>query len=219
MLRFRRWPLLPVALLVAITLVGCGGTSRHTAAPSAKPATDAGSTASGGGDGAPGAPGSNGSGGAPGAPGGSGQNGAGNSPTAPGAPIMIPDIVLLYGQPINAAINSLEYGSPLPGETNGYNGVVAQCGGTLCVTIETKVDAAFANLSHCVASGVTDPPYNSVVARGSTIWVLTGGAPCEPWETPYPPSQSPSGQTSPSPSGQPTPSPSGQPAPTDSPSP
>ena len=146
-----------------------------------------------GGGGVPGAPGANGSGGAQGAPGGNGQNGGGGGQTAPGAPIKIPDIIQLFGRPINDAMNSLKYGVPLPGESNSYNGIIAQCGGTLCVNLATKVDPNKQSLSSCVASGVTEPSYDSVVPRGSTIWVLTGGAPCEPWETPYPPPSSPSG--------------------------
>ena len=168
-----------------------GGTTPGGSAPAGGGTTPGGSAPAGGG--VPGAPGSNGSAGAPGAPGGNGQNSGGGGATAPGAPIKIPDIIFLYGKPINAVMNSLMNGVPLPGETNSYNGIIAQCGGTLCVNLETKVDPdpSRQHLSSCVASGVTEPSYDSLVPRGSTIWVLTGGAPCEPWETPYPPPASP----------------------------
>jgi hypothetical protein len=206
--RLMQWPLLlAVALLVCLVNLGCGSSSGHPAAGSA---ADGGSAAAGSGS-APGAPGSNGSDGAPGAPGTNGQNNGGGGPTAPGSPITIPNIVKLYGQLVENAMNSLKYGVPLPGEGNAYEGIIAQCGGTLCVNLKTKVDLNKQWLSRCLASGDTEPPRDSVVPRGSTIWVLTGGQPCAPWETSHPSSPSPSGgQSSTSPGGgQPSTSPSG----------
>jgi hypothetical protein len=140
-----------------------------------------------------------------------GPNNDGAGPAAPGAPIKIPDIVLLEGQPIESVMNSLIYGVALPEEGNTYTGFLAQCGGKLCVKLATRVDPPRAYLSSCVASGVTDPPLDSLVPRGSTIWILTGGQPCEPGETPYPPSGSPSGSLTASPSGTPTASPDSSP--------
>jgi hypothetical protein len=206
--RLMQWPLLlAVALLVCLVNLGCGS-GGHPAAGSAADGGSAtgsgsapgGSGAAGGGN-APGTPGSNGSDGAPGAPGTNGQNNGGGGPTAPGSPITIPNIVKLYGQLVENAMNSLKYGIPLPGEGNAYEGIIAQCGGTLCVKLKTKVDLNKQWLSRCLASGDTEPPRDSVVPRGSTIWVLTGGQPCAPWETSHPSSPSPGGgQSSTSPS-------------------
>jgi hypothetical protein len=200
MLRLRQWQLLVVALLVCFAPLGCGS-SGHTAAG---PAADGGTAATGGGGapggsaatgggGAPGAPGSNRSAGAQGAPGANGQNGGGGGATAPGAPIYIPEIIHLWGRSIDDAMNSLLNGKPLPGEGNGYYGIVEQCGDTLCVNVEVKVDPQHPNLTLCQSSGRTDPKYFSKVDRGSTIFVLTGWQPCKPGQTPYPPSPDPGG--------------------------
>src|SRR5207244_12150936 len=82
---------------------------------------------------------------------------------------------------------------------------------TLCVNLKTKVHTTHHFLTLCQASGVTDPPLNSMVYPGDTIWVGTGDLPCTSYQTPYPPSPSPSGgrsSTSPS-GGQSSTSPSG----------
>jgi hypothetical protein len=148
----------------------------------------------GSGKGAPGAPGAaggngNGAGGAPGAPGGNGQNGGGGGQAALGAPITIPDIVQLWGAWVASAVNSMEYGAPLPGEKNIYNGVIDQCGGTLCVNVQVEKDPdnKYPSMTHCRATGITIPALGSVVQRGTTVWILTGTQPCPSYEPPWPP--------------------------------
>jgi hypothetical protein len=209
--RLMQWPLLlAVALLVCLVNLGCGS-GGHPAAGSAADGGSAtgsgsapgGSVAAGGGN-APGAPGSNGSDGAPGAPGTNGQDNGGGGPTAPASPITIPDVIHLWGHSVAEAMNALVNGVPLNGENNAYIGLLAQCPDrhTLCVNLKTKVDTTHSGLTLCQASGVTDPPLNSVVYPGDTIWVGTGDRPCASYQTPYPPSPSPSGgQSSTSPSG------------------
>jgi hypothetical protein len=177
MLRLRHWPSLMVALLVCLAVLGCGSSG--------------------------GTPGSNGSAQANGAPGGApnggGGGGGGGGAGAPGAPIKIPDIVQSQGADVSDVINSLENGTPLPTETNGYNGIIAQCGGQLCVTIKAKPGSGDYANSHnqCIAIGETDPPARSVVHPGDTIWVLTGtqppAQPCGSGQSPSGGDQSPSG--------------------------
>ena len=188
MLRLRHWPPLMVAFLVCLAVLGCGSSG--------------------------GAPGSNGSAEANGAPVAGASNGGGGGPAAPGAPIKIPDIEQAQGASVDEVMSSLKNGTPLPGENNGYTGIIAQCGGQLCVTIKAKpgsgiTDAftsAYANQAdECTSIGLTDPPGGSVVYPGATIWILTGRRlPCR---SPSGSSPSPSG-SSPSPAGS-SPSPSG----------
>lgn len=177
-----------------------GGTARPTAGGGGGAATGrstnrpAGSGHGSAGVGAQGAPGAaggngNGAGGAPGAPGGNGQNGGGQ---AAGAPITIPDIVQMWGAFVASAIDSLEKGIPLPGESNAYTGIIDQCGGTLCLNVQVKMDPdnKYPSMTHCRATGITIPPLGSVVERGTTVWILTGTQPCPSYEPPWPPGNS-----------------------------
>jgi hypothetical protein len=185
MLTLRRWPLLAVALIVSLLAPGCG----H-----GPPAI-------------PGQSGSNGTNVASDTPGAAEAHGMpGNNGRAHGAPITIPNIIQSQGEPVDAVRESLLNGFPIPGETNGYDGIIAQCGGHLCVTIDVKVGSTNHNLinyyNQCTSIGETDPPGNSVVYPGDTIWILTGAQPCPPpsSEPPTPGSESPTpGSESPSP--------------------
>jgi hypothetical protein len=218
MFRLRQWPLLTVALLVCLVTLGCGS-SVHTATGSAAGRE----SAAAGGRSAPGAPEANGSAGAEGAPVANGQNGGGGGPAAPGAPIKIPDVIQSQGASIDDVMNSLENGVPLPTESNAYNGIIAQCGGQLCVTVKVKPGPAGQGppgLTQCESTGHTEPPAGSVVYPGSTIWILTGTQPC----TSSPGAdQSPAGsgsdQSPASPGDQSPASPGGDRSPGDTPSP
>jgi hypothetical protein len=155
--------------------------------------------ATGGGN-VPGGPQPHGSAEAKGAPQGNApkSGGGGGGPTAPGAPIAIPDVIEGQGVSIDDVRNSFVTGDPLPGESNSYNGIIAQCGGgKLCVTIAVKpgsiADGAD-GFTECQYFGKTDPPAGSVVHPGDTIWLLTGTLPCT--------SSSGSGQSSSPASGQ-----------------
>ena len=185
-----------------------GGASASKGSAGTGSGSASGGPAATGGGNVPAAPGSNGSAGAPGAPGGNGQNSSGG-PTALGAPITIPDIVHMWSAFVAAAINSLEYGIPLPGETNRYTGIIAQCGGRLCLNVQVEMDPnnEFPSMTHCRATGITIPPLGTVVHRGATVWILTGTQPCPSYEPPWPPGSS-GGTPSPTPSGGSSPSPS-----------
>ena len=201
MLTLRRWPLLVVALIVSLLIAGCG-TSAAPDTPEAPGGTSAASDTPG----APGMPGNNGN---------NGANGGGGSPGAHGAPITIPDIIQSQGEPIDAVRESLLRGFPIPGETNSYKGIIEQCGGHLCVTIDSKIgpDSDIVHsYDQCTSIGYTDPPGGSKVYPGATIWIVTGENSCT--ESPSPGTESPSpGTESPSP-GTESPSPG-----TESPSP
>jgi len=148
------------------------------------------SSAKGGGQGN-GAGQSNGGGGAPGAPGG---NSGDQNQTAPGAPITIPNLIQGAGAPIDAAVNSLKTGESLPTDDITYDGIIHQCGGTLCVNIVVQeasgptpvlgaggppVDPADPNttFTQCQLMNM-EPGPNAEVARGSTIVLVTGIKPC-----------------------------------------
>jgi len=172
---WRHWPPLMAAIVICLAVIGCGGSGGNAAGGSRSSPAPAG--------GAAGAPGPDGSAGAKGAPVDNAPNGGGGAgaPGALGAPIKIPAIVESQGAPIDDVMNSLTSGEPLPTETNSYNGIVAQCGGQLCVTLKARPGRAADGadgFTECQALGHTDPPAGSVVHAGDTIWVLTGSQPC-----------------------------------------
>jgi hypothetical protein len=162
---------------------GVSGTSTATGGNQANGAGGAPqSSATGGGQG-------NADGGAPGAPGG---NSGGQTQTAPGAPITIPNLIQGAGAPIDAALNSLKTGEPLPDEDTTYDGIIHQCGGTLCVNIvvqettgptpvlggDAVEDPADPRYTQCQLVNI-EPGPNAKVARGSTIVLVTGTKPCD----------------------------------------
>jgi hypothetical protein len=106
---------------------------------------------------------------------------------------------------VTSAVNSLEYGAALPGEKNTYNGIIDQCGGTLCLNVQVEMDPGnkYPAMTHCRATGITIPPLGSVVQRGTTVWILTGTQPCPSYEPPWPPVSS-SGPSSSAPGGGPS---------------
>jgi hypothetical protein len=69
----------------------------------------------------------------------------------------------------------------LPGEAQKtYDGVIAQCGGQLCLTIGVRPatsDHDGDSFTQCQFV-TTDPAPSSQVPRGGTIWLLTGTQPC-----------------------------------------
>jgi hypothetical protein len=151
-----------------------------------------GSTANGGGGGskssANGSSHGNTGGGAPGAPGG---NDGDQNQTAPGAPLTIPDLIQGAGAAIEDALNSLKTGVPLPSDDITYDGLIHQCGGTLCVNVvvqeatgptpilgagDTPEDPA--QFTQCQLMNM-EPGPNAQVARGSTIVLVTGTSPCD----------------------------------------
>jgi len=173
--RWRHWPPLMAAIVICLAVIGCGG--GNNAGPGAAPGPAA--------SGAQGAPAPNGSAGAKGAPVDNAPNGGGGGTAAGGgargAPIKIPAIVQSQGAPIDDVMDSLVSGKPLPGETNPYDGIVAQCGGQLCVRLKARPATGVPgadNLTQCQFLGDTDPPAGSVVHPGDTIWLLTGTKPC-----------------------------------------
>jgi hypothetical protein len=203
MVRLLHWPPLVAALLVCLAVLGCGSNGHPRSQPA--PAAAQGGAASAGDGSAPRASGPNGSAGAEGAPVANAQNDAGGSPAAPGAPIQIPDITILQGAPVDNVRNSLETGVSLPGESKSYQGIIAQCGGQLCVAIDHRPGnrAEAGNYTQCQSLGDTDPPRGSMVYPRSTIWILTGTQPCtsSPSTDQSPPApgtvQSPTGTSSP----------------------
>ena len=208
MLTLRRWPLLVVALIVSLLVAGCGTSAAPggTSAASDTSGAPGGTSAASDTPGAPGMPGNDGN---------NGPNGGGGSARAHGAPITIPDIIQSQGEPIDAVRESLLHGFPIPGETNRYKGIIAQCGGHLCVTIDSKIgpDSEIVHsYDQCTSIGYTDPHGGSKVYPGATIWIVTGEKSCT--SSPSPGTESPSpGTESPSP-GTESPSPG-----TESPSP
>jgi hypothetical protein len=192
MQRLRYWRPLAAALLVCLAIPGCGGSGHAVAGGSrsapvtgnqSPTATDSAPAATGGGN-VPGGPQAHGSAGAKGAPLGNAPNGGGGGggPTAPGAPITIPDVIVGQGASIDDVRNSLVTGAALPGESNSYKGIIAQCGGgKLCVTINVKPGSSADNadsFTKCQYLGKTDPLAGSVVHPGDTIWILTGTLSC-----------------------------------------
>jgi len=180
MLRLRLWPPVMAAVLICLAVIGCGGGGNNAAGGSGSSPGNGNQSAATA-DGAPGAPGPPGSGGAKGAPVDNAPNGGGDGAAAPGAPIKIPAIVQSQGVSIDEVMNSLTTGKPLPGETNAYDGIVAQCGGQLCVTLKARPAAGVPgadDFTECQFLGDTDPPAGSVVHAGDTIWLLTGTKPC-----------------------------------------
>jgi len=176
MLRLRHGPPLMAAAVICLAVIGCGGGNNGGAGAAPGPAAS----------GAQGAPAPNGSAGAKGAPVDNGPNGGGGGGTAAGggargAPIKIPAIVQSQGVSIDDVMDSLVSGKPLPGESNPYDGIVAQCGGQLCVRLKARPATGVPgadNLTQCQFLGDTDPPAGSVVHPGDTIWLLTGTKPC-----------------------------------------
>jgi hypothetical protein len=168
-------------LIICLSVVGCGhggaisdrGNGNQTATADGTSGTDGG--------GPPGAPGPDGSADAKGAPVGNGSNGGhgGNDGSkARGAPIKIPAIVFTQGAPIDAATNLMIIGEP--DNDPKVIGLAEECGGQLCVTLRNKPGTGELadNYTACDFLGETDPPMDSVVHAGDTIWLLTGTKPC-----------------------------------------
>jgi hypothetical protein len=207
MQRLRYWRPLAAALFVCLAVPGCGGSGHAVAGGSRSapvtgnqsPTAAGGASAATGGGNVPGGPQAHGAAEAKGAPlvnAGNG-GGGGGGPAAPGAPITIPDVIVGQGASIDDVRNSLVTGAPLPGEPNSYKGIIAQCGGKLCVTIAVKPGSSADDadsFTKCQYLGRTDPPAGSVVHPGDTIWILTGTQSCT--------SSSGSGQSSSPASGQ-----------------
>jgi hypothetical protein len=206
----RRWPLLALTILVFVAVSACGssghgtpGTSRAPGASGQKQVNAAGAvsatSAASGGSQAGGASGTstasggsqgNNAGGAPGAPGG---NSGDQNQAAPGAPLTIPDLIQGAGSDINDALNSLKTGASLPIDDppRTYDGLIDQCGGTLCVNIvvqeatgptpvlgagDTPEDPS--QFTQCQLMNM-EPGPNAQVARGSTLVLVTGTSPCD----------------------------------------
>jgi hypothetical protein len=191
MQRLRYWRPLAAALFVCLAVPGCGGSGPAVAGGSRSapvtgnqsPTAAGGASAATGGGNVPGGPQAHGAAEAKGAPLGNAGNGGGGGggPTAPGAPITIPDVIVGQGASIDDVRNSLVTGAPLPGEPNSYKGIIAQCGGKLCVTIAVKPGSSAddaGSFTECQYLGRTDPPAGSVVHPGDTIWILTGTQSC-----------------------------------------
>ncbi|MGE5291381.1 MAG: hypothetical protein ACM3ML_30110, partial [Micromonosporaceae bacterium] len=114
-----------------------------------------------------------------GAPVANGDSG-GAAAAAPGAPIKIPDVEKSQGVSVEDVLNSMENGTALPGESNAYKGIIAQCGGRLCVNVAVKEGSPGSGadgFTRCQFYA-TDPGPGALVPRGATIWVLTGTQPC-----------------------------------------
>ena len=190
----RRGPLLALTILVFFAASACGGghgspgASKASGASGDNQANAAGavSTASaasgGGGQG-------NNAGGAPGAPGG---NSGDQNQAAPGAPITIPNLIQGAGSNINDALNSLKTGASLPIDDPPipYDGIIHQCGGTLCVHIvvreatgPTPILGAGSSpgdpsqFTKCQLMNMVPGP-KAHIAKGSTIVLVTGTSPC-----------------------------------------
>ena len=130
----------------------------------------------------------------PGAPGAPGGNSGDQTQTAPGAPITIPNLIQGAGAPIDAAVNSLKTGAPLPDDDPPipFDGIIHQCGGTLCVNIVVQQitgptpvlgsgaveDPANPTYTQCQLVNI-EPGPDAKVARGSTIVLVTGTKPCD----------------------------------------
>ena len=132
-----------------------------------------------------------GQGNAPGAPGAPGGSSGDQNQTAPGAPLTIPDLIQGAGAAIDDALNSLKTGAPLPDDGITYDGLIDQCGGTLCVNIVVREATG---LTPVLGAGDTpqdpsqftqcqlmnmEPGPNVQVARGSTLVLVTGTSPCD----------------------------------------
>lgn len=215
-----RWLLLALALLMPLPAVAAchSGSDAATSAPGAPAANgeNGGGSATGAG-GAGGAPGANG------APVANGRGGgaAAGGPGAPGAPIKIPDVEQSQGVAVEDVLNSIENGTALPGESNTYKGIIAQCGGRLCVNVTVKQGSPGSGadgFTRCQFYA-TDPGPGALVTSGDTIWVLTGTQPCTSSPANQPSSPGTSGDQS-SPGGQPSsPGSGGEQSPSETPSP
>lgn len=160
-------------LLICLAVAGCGHGGGGV------PGTSDSQPASAGG-GAQGAPEQGGAGGAKGAPAGNGHdggNGDGDGSQARGAPIKIPPIVHTQGFLVPDARQLLIDGEP----SEGTEGLAAECGGQLCVTLESRPGTAADGadgFTQCQFLGATYPAMGTVVYAGDTIWMLTGDQPC-----------------------------------------
>jgi hypothetical protein len=110
---------------------------------------------------------------APGVPGGAGNPG---NPAAPHSPLNIPPVYRGGGQPLSAVEASLLTGKALPGETQTYDGLIDQCGGTLCVTVKVK-QLAGALGPPCTFLH-TDPNLGATIQRGATLTIYVVPGPC-----------------------------------------
>jgi hypothetical protein len=199
MLTLRRWPLLAVALIVSLLAAGCGSSAASGTPEAPGVSGNNGNNGANGGGGSPGAHGAPITPEAPGMPGNNGNNGAnggGGSPGAHGAPITIPDVIQSQGEPVDAVRESLLNGVPIPGETNSYKGIIEQCGGHLCVTIDSRIgwesgSEIVHQFDQCTSIGHTDPAGASTVYPGATIWILTGANSCTSSSSPGTESSSP----------------------------
>lgn len=90
----------------------------------------------------------------------------GGDKEALGSPIKVPKITLSQGQPIDDVRADLE------------KALKKLCGGdTLCVTVKVK-QGEDEVINKC-SFETTDPAPGKTIKRGSTLWMLTGAAPCE----------------------------------------
>jgi hypothetical protein len=210
MLTLRRWPFLAVALIMSLLAAGCGRSSPTVPTESTSSGVNAASgtqSTSSGVNAASGAPG------APGMPGNNGPNGGGGSAKAVGAPLTIPDMEEVGGADPYAVRHTMITGDPLPGETWRWDpGLQAQCGGTLCVTIEITPTPPGAvdrngfplsaeNETQCnfldwKPSDAVYKRFTGTVPRGSTILLLTGTQPCTSTSSPGSESSSPGSESS-----------------------
>lgn len=181
MRKLRRWLPGIAVLLAGLAATGCGHGGVAGTGGNGNPPAAADGTSGSDGPGAPGAPGPNAPGGAKGAPAGNGNNGDsgnGDGPGARGAPLKIPDIVQTYGLAISIAMNEMINGEPSAGVT----GLAAECGGQLCVTLQTRpggtADDDGNGITRCQYVGRTDPDHTHVLYPGDTLVLLTGNLPC-----------------------------------------
>jgi hypothetical protein len=116
-----------------------------------------------------------GAGGAGGVPGGGGGNQGGH--VAKGSPLTIPDVTQSQGAPLADVLKSIELGTALPTEPgHTYTGLIDQCGGTLCVTIQIKRQA-HPGLLPCVFIS-SDPAPNAKIYRGQVLTVYATPGSC-----------------------------------------
>jgi hypothetical protein len=188
---------MPAAVLLAVLVALPAGCDR----PSASQATDAASPAasrfsgSGTGPDVAGAPTSREGVRVPGAPNPGTGNGAAPLPEpggggAPGAPILIPARVDDQGRPLAEVTDEIT------------SAVRDECGGSLCITLRTE-HRNLDNFTACQFAW-TEPAQRTTVARGSTVVIVSGTAPCDSppgGETTTPSDAPSSGDASPTASG------------------
>lgn len=174
-MRKLHWPSGIAALAICLVIAGCGHGGAALAGGSGNQSTAAG-------EGAHGAPGQNGSAGAKGIP--AGGNGDTGGPKAPESPLTIPDIQNASTYSLSTARRLLIYGEDPkdnPVIDSRIPGFIEECGGYLCVTIDTKPGPAeFDADSHqvCEFLGHTEPDLGGTILPHRTVYLLTGTQPC-----------------------------------------